>query len=786
MTLLRHFMAYLMIVLPFVLSATELQTINGFVIDNASKSPIINVRIELLNHAPLITAVTDENGQFTLKNIPLGKHRILVMHDQYEHTIIPEVSIVSGHATTINIEIEKILESNLAEVVVKPTKNYKTSKDLPNNNMALTGIRSFTIDEVKRYPASFEDPIRLVSKFAGASRPTNETGVNIRGQNPHTISWRIDGLPISSPNHMFFAEGATGYLPIFNIYLLNNSDFINSAYSADYGNAISGVLDLGLRKGNSRNFEGSFKAGLDRLEAFLEGPISKDGRTSFIIGGRYVILPFIAPSTVLPHASDLSFKINIKTKKGSINVLGIGGISSNNIDVSELDSNSSAAILADDYTFRKAYGLASVNYKHQLDRQKGYIYTIAGSNFNQEFFNTFTDSTNTSLKHFKSTNVQNTLSSYLHYIVGPKHQLRAGALVTHHYLNYISQDYKRSQTIRDYQGHSFSTQVHAQWLYKILSNLKCNIGVNAMYLNFNHSWGISPKIALSWQIAPTHRLSFGYTWGYQMQPWEIYLNQSNQSGDIGRMADVNLGFTRNHSASLSYDWHILSNWRLKTEVYAQYLTDIPVNMLQPEISLINHGGSHNLLEETHWTNAGTAFSYGTELTLEKFFSQGYYGLLTATYFNMQYYSLDNIARNTEYNNNFIGNLIGGKEFKIGKQKNNIIFVDLSYNIKLGNWRTPIDIKNSILEERQVLDWNQAYTQRLPPAHNLDVRVGFIINQKKLPISHKIFVEVINAIHQEISYRVAYNPYTQSIATYRYRGATFNISYRINFSFRKRR
>jgi len=763
------------------------QGVHGIIVDRSTQEPLSNVTIELLNHIPIKTANSNDLGQFKIDNIPVGKHRFLVMHDDYEVVIVPEIDVLAGRQFAINVALEKI-PVQLKEVVVKAAKIKKTTKDNPINHMAITGIRSFTIEEVKRYPVSLDDPARLVAKFAGVSKAHFETGLIVRGHNPHSVLWRVEGLAIPSPNHLFFNEATTGYLPIFNIYLLRNSDFMHSTASAEYGNTIGGTLDLGLRTGNPNNYEGSFKFSLQGLEAFAEGPLDKKGKVSFIAGGRYSWLPLVTKNLsgiwgTIPNTNDFSFKININDKKGPINIFGIGGNSNVNIDVSEQDTNAVAARTRDDVTRNKSYLLFGASYKRYLSNKKGYIYTVLGANYNLEEMQMF-DTIQTYDK-IRSRNLTTTLNSFLHYVFTPKHQIRTGISASYASLKFQHHNLAEGMTCRDFNGGTLLLQLHAQWLYTLNKKLALSLGVNGQYLLLNHSYGIGPRLAVRWQFLASHRLSFGYSWSHQMQPWELYFNISHRAEDKGQLADRNTQFSQNHHLSLSYDWAIMNNWRLKLEGYFQYLTHIPVNIYQPNASLINISATENLLAYTHFSNAGEGRIAGVELTLEKFFSEGYYGLLTASYFDAKYKTGDDVWLNMETNSNFISNLLVGKEFKIGKEKNNLLFIDVSYAFRLGNYYTPIDLPASQAINKQVMDWDKAYSLRHPNFHQVDMRLGVVINQKKRALSHRLFLEISNILNQKTIYREVYNAYTRTLTNHLYAGIIPNLSYRLNFAFKRK-
>jgi hypothetical protein len=76
----------------------------------------------------------------------------------------------------------------------------------------------------------------------------------------------MEGIDIPNPNH-FAAKGSSGGgISILSSQLLSNSDFVTGAFAADYGNALSGVFDLNLRKGNNEKRETTLQTGFPWCE----------------------------------------------------------------------------------------------------------------------------------------------------------------------------------------------------------------------------------------------------------------------------------------------------------------------------------------------------------------------------------------------------------------------------------------------------------------------------------------------------------------------------------------
>ena len=121
-------------------------------------------------------------------------------------------------------------------------------------------------------------------------------------------------------------------------------------------------------------------------------------------------------------------------------------------------------------------------------------------------------------------------------------------------------------------------------------------------------------------------------------------------------------------------------------------------------------------------NTGTGHNVGLELTLEHFFRNGFYFLVTGSFFDSRYLGSDGIERNTAYNTRYVANFLGGKEFSVGD--NNVIAVNLKVSTTGGRYLTPIDLEASAAAGRTVYDESQAYTQLQDPYFRMDLRLSY--------------------------------------------------------------
>jgi CarboxypepD_reg-like domain len=243
----KVFCSLLLILSIHSVKAQPNQTISGTVTDKITSLAIPFANVSILNSQPLIGTVTDSLGTFKLSNLALGRYDIEVSYMGYHNKIVQEVLLVSGKQTQLTIELEEKL-TKLGEVVIRPSVNKNKSL----NPFAFVSARMLSVEEASRYAGGFDDPARLASAFAGVASNNSNNGIVVRGNAPRFLQWRIEGVEIPSPNHFNDLRSfGGGTLTALSAQMLANSDFLTGAFPAEYSNALSGVFDMNLRKGNT-------------------------------------------------------------------------------------------------------------------------------------------------------------------------------------------------------------------------------------------------------------------------------------------------------------------------------------------------------------------------------------------------------------------------------------------------------------------------------------------------------------------------------------------------------
>jgi hypothetical protein len=297
----------------------------------------------------------------------------------------------------------------------------------------------------------------------------------------------------------------------------------------------------------------------------------------------------------------------------------------------------------------------------------------------------------------------------------------------------------------------------------------------------NNSSSIEPRIGLKYQTNEKSSLSIGYGMHSQMQPIDVYFYRTQLSNGSYVQSNKDLDFTRSMHYVIGYELFPIKDWRIKTEIYFQNLYNVPTTLIPSSYTLLNVGSSYYPNEVGYLKNTGTGTNYGFELTVEKFFSKGYYGLLTGSIYESKYIGSDGVENNTAFNGQYVYNILAGKEFKVGKEKRNRFTIDIKMTQAGGRYFTPVDLIASQAIGQQVVKGDEyAFTEKNPDFYRIDFKVGFVMNSKKHKLAQSWYFDIQNITNHKNVFAQRYNPITNQINT-AYQLPLFpNFVYKVQF------
>lgn len=799
MTSLKQSTLFLFLILfsPLVW-AQQSQVVRGTILDKQSELPLIGVAVELISVAPLQGTTTDESGQFALLKVPLGRHTFRISYLGYNSITIPNVVVNAGKEVRLDVHLEEsVIRMN--EIVV----TAQVDKDKTVNDMASISARSFNLEEITRFSGGRNDVARLAGNFAGVSvADDSRNDIVIRGNSPSGVLWRLEGIPIPNPNHFSTLGTTGGPVSALNPNLLATSDFLTSAFPAEYGNALGGVFDVNFRSGNRDRYEFTAQlAAFSGFEAMAEGPLNAKKNSSFLVSYRYSFVQIAdylgipVGTNATPNYQDLSFKLDFANgKAGKFSIFGIGGLSDidflgNEIDETDLFANPNEDAYADSQ-------LGILGVKHNIILGKdAYIRTVASFSTARTVYtqDNLLDNGEAKIRVTDVKDITDTyrLSSYFNKKFNARFTLRMGILAQYFNLDTKVDDRDNRPDldddsepdwvrVRDFDGGMALLEAYAQSQYKLGQKWILNAGLHAQYLDFNESTAIEPRVSLNWQFRPNQSLTLGYGLHHQMQPLPVFFLQEELSPGVFERTNEDLDFVRSNHLVLGYDLRFGTDWRMKVETYYQAIDNAAVERTPSSFSLLNAGADFVFPERYSLVNEGTGTNIGVELTVEKFFSKGYYTLLTASVFDSKYKGSDGIERNTAFNNNYVANFLTGKEFKIGKDKRNALTWDMKLTAAGGRYYTPVDLEASRLRQDEVLREELAFSQRYDPYFRLDMKFGVQLNSATRKFSQQFFLDFQNITNKENIFQKRYNTLTNEVDDVYQSGFFPDILYRVQF------
>ena len=758
------------------------QQLRGTVMDMVLQKPLpgATVTIPSLNYA----TVTDDVGLFRFKDLPIGSYRITVTYAGFKEATLENIAVNSGKATVLNIPLEALVKTE-SEVLIKANAR----KNKPLNDMSAVSARAFTVEETQKYAAAVNDPLRMAVAFPGVlAGDDGGNSIIIRGNSPTGLLWKMEGMDIPNPNHFSQAGNTGGGISILSSQLLSNSDFVTSAFAAEYGNALSGVFDLKLRRGNNERREYTLQAGLLGLNAAMEGPFSKKYKGSYLIDYRYSTLELLNKLGVLrsdgsvTNFQDLSYNIYLPTNKlGTFTLFGFGGLSSEDLNA-EKDSTKWEE-KSDRYPYHFVANTAMSGMTHtallgskiNLKTGMGFSYTKNG--YDEDFIK---DDYSISKNYTDNYIVKKWLfNSTLNYKFSNRLHLRAGVIADLIHFNYyqLSAEHEGDplQERINAQGNTSTQQLFAQGQYKLSNNFTVNAGLHYLHLSRNNTSSVEPRISAKWNITNRSSIAFGYGLHSQLQIWGVYFaKQQNPDGSYNS-PNRDLGFTKAHHYVLSYSHRLAKDLLLKTELYYQQLFNVPVSTKDSStFSTLNIIDGYIL---DPLVNKGKGKNYGVEISLERYLRNNFYLTLSNSLYQSKYTALDGIERNTRFNGNYIITLIAGKDF-VSESKKKTFGVNIKTIYAGGLRTTPIDLTASQSKGYTVFEEYNANTLKNPDYFRTDLRVSMKWNKRH--ITSTLSLDIQNVTNRLNVYNQYFNEKDNKIVYSYQTGLIPVVNYKIEF------
>lgn len=758
----RTVVKFLQIVLVFSCSvsltkAQQLGSISGSVIDKQTQKPLGDATVILTGISN--AAITDSNGIFRIKGIGVKTYSMQVSLVGYKLQTLFNISINAGNELNITVELEPAPQQ-LEAVVVKSNKRTAKAATLETP----LSVQRLTTEEIKSNPGGNFDISKVVQTLPGVGGGQQggsfRNDIIVRGGAPNENVFYLDGIEIPVINHFQTQGSSGGPQGLLNVSFIEDVKLSTSAFDARYDNAMSSVFQFKQKNGNPNKLQGNFRLSATELAATLEGPLTRNKKTTFLASARrsYLQLLFTALDLpIRPNYWDFQTKVTHQLdKKTTLSFIGLGAIDEFTFAGIKKATpeklyiyNSSPIISQWNYT-------AGISLKRLI--KDGYINAAISRNTFDNDIKRYEDNiaklpdqqtlsyqsaeTENKFRFDVNTNKMGWKISY-----GAMAQLSEYNNATHNVLRKELRD-NNNNIVQPAVIIQFNSPLKHFWRYgafaqvskRFLSNrLGVSSGVRADMNTFTNDGKnglktLSPRIALSYVLSDRWTINASLGRYYKIAPYTI----------LG-FADNSNRFLNENSQYLQSDHYVAGleylpgdNLRFTLEGFYKRYTNVPVSV-RNGIALSNLGSDFNVLGNEAVTTNGKGKSYGFELFVQKKLSNRFFGIASYTFYRSFYTGADNRYIASSWDNKHLISITWGYKFPKNWE------LGLKFRYQGQAPYTPFDEaqsrRNYLSVGEGIADYSKLNTQRLTAFNASDVRIDKKWNFKKITLD--LYLDVTN-------------------------------------------
>ena len=740
-----------------IANAQNSGSISGKVIDKLTQKPLLNTNVIL--EGTTKGAVADSSGVFRITGIALKTYNITFTSIGYKSEKLYNIIINSGNENFINIELEPT-ESVLKEVVIKSNKRTARAATLETP----LSVQRLTTEEIKANPGGNFDISKVIQSLPGVGGGVGGGGfrndIIIRGGGPNENVFYLDGIEVPVINHFQTQGSSGGPQGILNVSFIEDVKLSSSAFDARYDNALSSVFQFKQKNGNPNNLQGNVRLSASELSTTLEGPLSKNKKTTFLASARrsYLQLLFsLIDLPIRPNYWDFQTKITHQIdKKTTLSFMGIGAI--DEFQFAEIKSatpeklyiiNSSPLVNQKTYT-------AGVTLKRLVNN--GFVNIALSRNWFKNNIKQFEDNKlqlpSQQTLSVNSTEAENKLRIDVNKNTNGWKINYGGMLQLVEYTNETF-TVLRKELIDD-NGVIIQPNVSVNFKSPLNNFLKYGAFAQISKRFFDNRLGVSgglrtdmnsfttdgnnplqtlsPRISFSYVLADKWTANASIGSYYKLPSYTILGFADNNNNLVNK--DSKYQKSDHYVAGIEY----LPNDELRftLEGFYKKYNNVPVSV-RNGISLANLGSDFNVLGNEAVITNGKGNTYGVEFFAQKKLTNRFFGILSYTFYKSQYSGANNILRPSSWDNEHLLSTTFG--YKLPRNWE----IGLKFRYQGGAPYTPYDEVESrinyLSQGQGILDYTQLNTLRTNGFNGSDIRIDKKWNFKKTTFD--LFLDITN-------------------------------------------
>ena len=748
-----------LLLLPAFTFAQSKGNLVGEVIDKNSQKPIYGASVQLVNTK--FATQTDSLGKYSFKGIPTGQYHVLINSMGTIPYHLYNVIVGSGNINYITAELT-VQETVLKDVIVGNVKKTVRAATLETP----LSIQKLTAEEIKSSPGSNFDISKVVQTLPGVTgSATTGAGfrndIIVRGGAPNENVFYLDGIEIPVINHFSTQGSAGGPQGILNVSFIDEVKLSSSAFDAKYDNALSSVFEFKQKKGNSEKVQGNFRLGATEVASTLEGPLSKNGKTTFLLSARRSYLQFlfrVLDLPIRPNYWDFQYKVSHQIDpKTTLTFLGVGAIDKfyfvapqNSTPEKRYALNISPTINQWSYTVgaslkklvNKGYWNLSISRSHLNNVNEKYEDNLNPIKSEKTFDYTSNDISNNirfditksflGLKWTTGANLQSIEYDNSTFQILPRPYIDSAlfpfylpAPNIYKYATYLI--YRKYGAFFQLGKRAFNNRLGISAGIRTDGN-----GFNTAGREFYNR--LSPRIGFSYVLTDKINVNASVGRYFKVAP-NTALGFKDLNGNyVNREADY---IGSNHYVA-GVEFIPTEATRFTAEVFYKRYFNVPIS-LQKGLSLSNLGADFNILGNEPISSTGKGRSYGYELFAQQKLTDRFFGVASYSFFRSAYTNLAGEFIKSSWENIHVLSLTGGYKFNRNWE------LGIKYRFQGGTPYTPFDNNSSrinfITQGLGVLDYTKVNTLRLPNYHSSDLRIDKKYNYKKTTFD--FFIDITN-------------------------------------------
>lgn len=720
---MRFFLTALFTTLTLA-SWSQTGIIQGKIADATSNEPIpfANVIIQ----GTTTGASSDLDGNYQIKGITPGLYNVQVSFLGYKSLTEYEVQVFNNKPAQVDFKLEE--DTKTLEAVVVTANPFDKKEESP------VSLRTIGVNEIERNPGGNRDISKALQSLPGvASSVAFRNDIIIRGGAPNENRFYLDGVEVPNINH-FATQGASGGpVGLINVNFIREVEFFSGAFPANRGNALSSVLNFKMKDPRQDRIGGNFTLGANDAGITIEGPIAKGHSFMFSYRRSYLQLLFrLLGLPFLPTYDDFQLKYKAKINaKNEITVIGLGAIDQFKLNLDD-DLDEEQQRIVDVLPVNNQWNYTiGVNWKNY--REKGYSQLVVSRNMlnNRAFkYEGNVEADTNLILDYTSQEIENKIR-FENNFRDKGWKINYG--VQYEFARYSNSTFNRVNlpdgTIAEVDFNS-SLDIHKWGAFaqvsrtmvegRLLMSLGTRVDGNSYSKQMAKTYEtFSPRLSISYAFDDNFNLNANVGRYFQLPPYTSLGFRDNSGALVNQ--ENGLKYIASNHAVLGVEYINKIGLKVSIEGFFKYWQDYPF-LVRDSISLANLGADFGVIGNTEVVSENDGRAYGAELLVQQKLWKGFYGILAYTWVRSEFQDRNGDFVPSAWDAQHLISLTGGKKFKRNWE------VGARWRFTGGSPYTPADVQTSSLipvwnlNRSGIPNFAQLNTQRLKPAHFLDIRV----------------------------------------------------------------